>query len=305
MTVFENHKYLKTRLYPDNDGNICKSISDEELKIEVKEIADSDFNKADYIYPFDLLNENLYRISIIKLDSSVILFCDIHHIIFDRYSLQVFLEDFDRAFNGLSIVSELYTANDVSKEESKRLLTREYDEAKEYYSTAFGGLEIDSIPINDKNEGAPSAKKFRHDFETFDSDMVRGFAHRYGIKTSVVFYAVFGFLLAKFSGSDESLFATVFNGRNEKLKRTCGMFVKTMPLYCNIQKTDEIEQYLKQIDLQIDNNRKYNLYPYTDICSDLHISPQVLFTYQGDVLNKISFCGSEPVVEIESSGLLH
>ena len=300
-TVFENHKYLKTRLYTDNDGNIFKSISNEALKIEVKEIADSDFNKADYIYPFDLLNENLYRLSILKLDSSVILFCDIHHIIFDRFSLKVFLEDFDKVFNGLPIVPESYTANDVSEEESKRLLTPEFDEAKEYYNTTFGGLEINSVPINDKKEGAPNAKKIRRDFETFDADIIREFAHRCGIKTSAFFDAVFGFVLSKFSGSDESLFATVFNGRNEKLERTCGMFVKTMPLYCNTQKADEIEQYLKEIDLQIDNSRKYNLYSYSDICSDIHINPNVLFTYQGDVLNKICFCGSETFVEFESS----
>ena len=116
--AFENHKYLKTRLYLDNDGNVYKKISDEDLKIEVKEIADSDFNKADYIHPFDLQNENLYRITILKLDSSVVLFCDIHHIIFDRYSLQVFLEDIDNAFNGVALVPEAYTANDVSDRKS-------------------------------------------------------------------------------------------------------------------------------------------------------------------------------------------
>lgn len=74
-------------------------ISEEPVNIEIKESSDSDFNKADYIYPFDLLNDKLYRISILKLESSVILFCDIHHIIFDRYSLEVFLDDIDRAFN--------------------------------------------------------------------------------------------------------------------------------------------------------------------------------------------------------------
>ena len=299
--AFENHKYLKTRLYLDNDGNVYKKTSDEDLKIEVKEIADSDFNKVDYIHPFDLQNENLYRITILKLDSSVVLFCDIHHIIFDRYSLQVFLEDIDNAFNGVALVPEAYTANDVSQEESKRILTSELDEAKAYYNSAFGGLEIDSIPIYDKKDETPSAKKLRHDFKTFDADKIREFSHRYGIKTSSFFDAVFGFVLSKFSGADESLFATVFNGRNEKLTRTCGMFVKTMPVSCNIQKTDEIEKYLNGINSQIENSRKYNLYSYADICSDLQISPQVLFAYQGDVLNKISFCGSETVVDFESS----
>ena len=300
-TTIENHSYLKSKLYFDNDGNVYKKISEEPVNIEIKEISDSDFNKADYIYPFDLLNDKLYRISILKLESSVILFCDIHHIIFDRYSLAVFFDDIDRAFNGLTLVNETYTANDVSREESERLLTSELQDAKKYYNSVFGGLEVESVPFNDKKDGVPQAKKLHFDFETFDADTIREFAHKLEIKTSTFFDSVFGFVLSKFSGAEESLFATVFNGRYEKLKRTCGMFVKTMPLYCNIQKTDDIEQYLKEIDLQIDNSRKHNLYSYSDICSDLHISPQVLFSYQGDVLNKISFCGSETVAEFESS----
>ena len=300
-TTIENHSYLKSKLYFDNDGNVYKKISEEPVNIEIKEISDSDFNKADYIYPFDLLNDKLYRISILKLESSVILFCDIHHIIFDRYSLAVFFDDIDRAFNGLTLVNETYTANDVSREESERLLTSELQDAKKYYNSVFGGLEVESVPFNDKKDGVPQAKKLHFDFETFDADTIREFAHKLEIKTSTFFDSVFGFVLSKFSGAEESLFATVFNGRYEKLKRTCGMFVKTMPLYCNIQKTDDIEQYLKKIDVQIDNSRKHNLYSYSDICSDLHISPQVLFSYQGDVLNKISFCGSETVAEFESS----
>lgn len=301
QTAFENHPYLKSRLYADNDGNVYKKCGDEPVKIETNEMADSDFNKADFIYPFDLLNDELYRISILKLDSSVVLFCDIHHIIFDRYSMSVFLEDIDRAFNGLTLEPEVCTANDVSQEESERMLTSEFEDSKNYYCNIFGGLEIESVPINDKKEGKENAKKIRFDFKAFDAEKIREFSHNLGIKTSTFFDAVFGFLLAKFSGAEESLFATVFNGRNERLLRTCGMFVKTMPVYCNTQKSDEIEKYLKQIDLQIDNNRKYDLYSYSDICSDLNIKPQVLFTYQGDVLDKINLCGSETIVDLEPS----
>ncbi|MGN0501381.1 MAG: amino acid adenylation domain-containing protein, partial [Ruminococcus sp.] len=280
--AFENHKYLKTRIYLDNDGNVYKKISDEDLKIDVEEIADSDFNKADYIYPFDLQNENLYRISIIMLDSSVVLFCDIHHIIFDRYSLQVFLEDIDNAFSGVALLPEAYTANDVSLEESKRVLTSELDEAKVYYNSAFGGLEIDSVPIYDKKEEIPTAKKLRHDFKTFDADKIRVFSRSHGIKTSSFFDAVFGFVLAKFSGADESLFATVFNGRNEKLTRTCGMFVKTMPVHCNTDGERKIIDLLVETKNQLMESMSNDIYSFAEISRTYDIKADILFAYQGD-----------------------
>ena len=286
--AFDNHPYLKTRLYADENGEICKSICDEPAQVEIKEMSDSEFNKYDYIRPFDLLKERLYRCCIFKLESTVVLFYDIHHIIFDGYSSQVFMADIDKAYKGEPLEPELYTGNDVSSEDAERLLTPELDEAKEYYTSVFGGLELDSIPLNDKNEGESVAKKFRYDFDSFNAEDIKKFAQTHCIKTSTFFDGVFGFLLAKFSGAEESLFSTVFNGRNKKLIHTCGMFVKTMPVYCDTRKNDTIADYLKSIDAQLDNNRKYDLYSYADICADLQIKPQVLFSYQGDMMQKVS-----------------
>lgn len=146
--VFDNHSYLKTRLYVADNGEICKSICDEPAQVEIMEMSDGDFNKYDYIRPFDLLGEPLYRCCIFKLDSSVVLFYDIHHIIFDGYSSQVFMADLDKAYKGEVLEPELYTGNDVSQEEAQRLLTPELDEAKKYYTSVFGGIELESLPLN-------------------------------------------------------------------------------------------------------------------------------------------------------------
>ena len=211
------------------------------------------------------------------------------------------MADIDKAYKGEPLEPELYTGNDVSSEEAERLLTPELDEAKEYYTSVFGGLELDSIPLNDKNEGESVAKKFRYDFDSFNAEDIKKFVQTHCIKTSTFFDGVFGFLLAKFSGAEESLFSTVFNGRNKKLIHTCGMFVKTMPVYCDTRKNDTIADYLKSIDAQLDNNRKYDLYSYADICADLQIKPQVLFSYQGDMMQKVSFCGGEVIMDLVPS----
>lgn len=298
--AFDNHPYLKTRLYAGDDGEIYKHICDESAVVETKEMSDGEFNKYDYIRPFNLLGERLYRCCIFSLDSSVVLFFDIHHIIFDGYSSQVFMADIDKAYKGEELEPELFTGNDVSLEEEQRLLTPELDEAKAYYSSVFGGLELDSVPPNDKNEGEKIARELTVNYSAFDAEMVSEFVHKIGIKTSTFFDGVFGFLLAKFSDADKSLFATVFNGRNKKLAHTCGMFVKTMPVYCDT-KNDDIVQYLKEIDTQLDNSRKYDLYSYADICSDLQIKPQVLFSYQGDMMQKVSFCGEEVIMDLVPS----
>ena len=299
--AIENHPYLKTRLNVDEDGNVCKSICGEPAYVEVREINSADFDKRTYVYPFDLLKDRLYRCCIIKTECSVILFSDVHHIIYDGSSLRIFMEDIDKAMSGQPLEPEIFTGNDVSEEEAQRLLSPEFDEAKKYYESVFGGLELESVPIFDKKEEQPAAKKNRFDFSLFNADDIRNFAHAHGIKSSTFFTGVFGFVLAKFAGSDESLFSTIYNGRNQKLTRSCGMFVKTLPVYCNSSKNDDIEQYLKDLDLQLDNNRKHDLYSYADICADLQIDPQALFAYQGDAWQSVSFGGRQVIIDTVNS----
>ena len=151
--------------------------------------------------------------------------------------------------------------------------------------------------MNDKNDGKPFAKAVDYKFTSFNADDIRKFCRKNEIKTSTFFCGVYGFLLAKFSGAEESLFATIHNGRKEKLSNSLGMFVKTLPVYCDFSKNESTLQFLKNLDSQLQNNRKYDLYSYADICSDLQINPPTIFAYQGDIFRNISFCGKEIFAE--------
>ena len=53
------------------------------------------------VRPFDLLNEPLYRLMIADTPAGTFLFMDIHHIIFDGLSADLFLEDIRRGCLGI------------------------------------------------------------------------------------------------------------------------------------------------------------------------------------------------------------
>lgn len=296
--TFENHSYFKSRLTVDDDGVVYKVPSDEPAQVEVKEMHDSEFDKRSLVTPFDLLNERLYRCCIFNLDSYVMLFFDIHHIFYDGSSAKIFLNDIDRAYKGLPLEPELYTANDVSTQEAQRLKTDELDSAKKYYNSVFGECELDSVIINDKNDGKPSAKAVYYDFTSFNANDIKEFCRKNGVKTSTFFSGVYGLLLAKFAGAEECLFSTIYNGRNEKLVNTCGMFVKTLPVYCDFRKNESVAEFLKNLNTQIESSRKNDLYSYADICADLQIMPPTLFAYQGDSFRNINLCGQDVYMEI-------
>ena len=49
------------------------------------------------------------------------------------------------------------------------------------------------------------------------------------------FTAVFGLVLSKFTRKERSVFATIYNGRNDsRTSRTVSMLVKTFPVLCDV-----------------------------------------------------------------------
>lgn len=297
VKAVKNHPNLRVRLFADENGCINKKYVDFEIKIDIIEISSDEPDYSDLVKPFNLLSDELFRFKIFKSPQAVYLFLDIHHIVFDGTSYEILMDEIDRLYRGEEIEAETMSAFDVAVEEQKRLSSAELDDAKKYYSSLLDGVDTESVPYNDKKDSEYKAERISYSFEKINPDKVKEFCQRLNIKTSTFFYAVFGYVLSKYSNADDYLYSTIFNGRDKRLANTCGMFVKTIPVYCSLTKYEVISDYLKELDLQIINSRKYDIYSYIDICADLKISPKVMFAYQGDYMIKSRFCGKDIVAK--------
>lgn len=290
------HPYLNTKFAQNEIGDVYKYQSNAEPHIYNKKV-DDDFNVESLISPFDLNCDTLYRIYILEKTGGCILFCDFHHTIFDGTSIILFINEVNRVYSGSCAEAERFTANDIAQEEIQRISSADFINAKKYYNDVFGVLDCDSTPIRDKNEDIKNTKKIIRVLDSIEENEVRCFAKKNGIKTSTIFNAVFGFLLAKQTGAKECLYSTIFNGRDERIANSYGMFVKTLPVYCNISETDDIAEYLKNVDNEIAKSRENSIYSYADVCSDLNIKSNVLFAYQGDYIKEYTFCGNQTEVQ--------
>ena len=77
--------------------------------------------------------------------------------------------------------------------------------------------------------------------------------------------AAYAFLLAKYAGEQQSLFATVYNGRtDERFERSVGMSVKTLPDYAQFTDETSVLDFLKVCQDQMDGCRKHSTYAYTE-----------------------------------------
>lgn len=290
--TFEAHPYLKIRLFADENGYVYKRQEEGDVEIDLVDVPSKDFDRRSFVRPFELLKEPLYRVMILRIQEEVCLFTDFHHIIFDLTSQMIFYRDLSRAYQGEALQKEEKTGNDVSVEEAAMRETVAFAEAREYYRSVFEGIELESVPFQDRNEETEEVEVFDYPVTRLDIEGVRNFSHEAEVRISTIFNAAFGYVLAGLANTPDSLYMTVFNSRNQEMADTVGMFVKTYPVYCNPAAYKDCREYLKALESQVDSSRKYSVYSFADACEELKIHPRVLFAYQGKLVqNHYEFNG--------------
>ena len=75
------------------------------------------------------------------------------------------------------------------------------------------------------------------------------------------------------------------------------MFVRTFPLYINFEGINDTKEMLHKVNEELINNVNNDLYSFSKVVSNLGISPEILFAYQGDYMFKTNFLGKEVVAE--------
>ena len=108
--------------------------------------------KPELIHPFDLLNDRLFRIRILKTQEAQYLFIDFHHIIFDGMSFSNIIKDLKDAYDQLPVERETFTGYEIALEEESLRKTEAYTSARQWYMERFGSLKVSSLPMPEKQD---------------------------------------------------------------------------------------------------------------------------------------------------------
>lgn len=111
----------------------------------------------------ELHGGNLFRFNLIETENKKYLLRTTHHVIFDRTAANVFYSDVAKFYDNpnLEIAAENYDALDAAKDEIKARATEKFTDEKNYYEKIFGGLDVEALPIPDRDDEKIS-------FDTYD-----------------------------------------------------------------------------------------------------------------------------------------
>ena len=290
--VVEAHPYIKTRLFVDSQGNPRQLRNDAETYHQsVETYSQQAFEKLkpELIRPFDLLNDRLFRIRILKTQEAQYLFIDFHHIIFDGVSFNTILKDLKDAYEQLPVERETFTGYEIALEEESLRETEAYISARQWYMEQFGSLKISSLPVPEKQDSHITYGQ-EHLELAIDYNQLQEAADYFGVTPNVLTTTVFGYLLGVNTHAQESLFATIFSGRQDlKTLRTVTMLVKTLPVYTKWDQETTVRELLQTTKQQLMGSMSNSLFSFAEAKAMNHvINSHILFAYQGDLMSSDS-----------------
>ncbi len=255
--------------------------------------------------PFRLIGSRLFRIKLVHAGGDH-LFVEMHHIISDGTSMKVLLDDISKAYSGEKPEPERFSGFEASLKEADERTPEALAAAKKYYEDLLAGYDRDSLPRGDRYRPDPGAAGTL--MMKSGGGLGRKLAERCeraGITMNGLLCAAFGYVLARYSGSEHSIFATIYNGRSDS--RTMGsvsMYVKTLPVLCDVSDDSMSPLRLSErIGDQILDSMANDIYSFAEISRELEVKADVMFVYQGDGFRFDRFCGKpSESVQVSLSG---
>lgn len=188
-----------------------------------------------FVRPFDLSQAPLLRVGLIELEQEKHIFMfDMHHIVTDGASMNIFIEELIQLYDGkelapLRIQYKDFTAWQQQAEQKERIKKQE-DYWLDVFHEALPSFELP------KDFARPQVRSFegkRYNFVLNESVVqgVKQLEELTGSTTYMILFAAYTILLAKYSGQEDIVVGTPVAGRvHDDLQHIIGMFVNTLAI---------------------------------------------------------------------------
>ena len=151
------------------DDVLAKRIADPEADLTREELT---AYKHDYLRPFDLSTGPLYRFEIVTTEKKTYMLMDVHHLIFDGGSVDIFLSQLCSIMNGEPIEDEDLSYAEYVVAEKAAEGGEEYQSAKDFFKERLSVVEAATEVQPDLKapvQGTVSVVRSAIDLETIDA----------------------------------------------------------------------------------------------------------------------------------------
>uniref|UniRef100_UPI0035C0C1D3 condensation domain-containing protein n=1 Tax=Bacillus velezensis TaxID=492670 RepID=UPI0035C0C1D3 len=229
-----------------------------------------------FVRPFDLSQAPLLRAGLIELEQDLHIFMfDMHHIITDGASMNIFVEELIQLYDGkklapLRIQYKDFTEWKHQKEQRERI------KKQEGYWLGVFHEELPSFELP-KDFARPPVRSFdgkRHNF-TLDKTVTQGIKQLEeltGTTAYMILFSAYSILLAKYSGQGDIVVGTPIAGRpHADLEPIIGMFVNTLAIRTAPMAEKTFLDYITETKETMLKAFEHQEYPFEELVEKLGV----------------------------------
>lgn len=251
--LFLRHENLRTSFFLSDQGITQKINEDYHFELEMLdpeiyptiEEAFQAFSRS-----FDLSQESLFRAGLFSSkDKGNILFVEVHHIITDKISFDILLQDFMQIYNGKNLPKLNFRYVDYAcwiKEDNAEL-----ERQKEFWRQKLSGdLSRVDLPIIRERDTIDIQKADFLDLR-LEEELYQGLlelSHEAEVSNFMFFLSVYYVFLAKISDTSDVIVGTEVRGRTHpELEGIVGNFINLLPLRITINPEEKYVEFLRNV----------------------------------------------------------
>ncbi len=297
VKVMEKHSYIMTHFVMKNRE--VKQLPVEKVTVDIPittyDREQYEARKIEFIQPFNLFEGPLFHLELCKVEGEIFLLFDVHHIIFDGGSLDIFLRDVVATYKGEEVKAEKFTSFDFALKEEAVENTAAYKEAAKFFEDRFSDCEgATYIPTDKEEVGIPVPQTIRTAVNK--KTIISGMKEK-GIRASNLFLGAVSMVVGRFASTDDVRVATITNGRDgAEVQDNFGMLVKTLPIRIQTEKKS-CAAYLEHVREEMDNTLKHQGYSYVKVSANYNFTAQILYAYQGGVISHYEIESEEVIAK--------
>ena len=299
-----NHSELFVH-FATQEANVIQTIDEKmmnEAHIDVPEKAleeaQMDAFKHEFVQPFNLQKDLLFRFFIVRTEKNLYLLSDIHHLVCDGASYDLFIHEICDLLEGKEIEPEMCSYPQFVAEQKAAENGDSFKAAKDFFAERLTGIESVTEIQPDLTNALPQGENGRV-CVPFDMQTAEKYAAQLGVTPAAVLLSAVYYSLARFAGTDDVCITTISNGRsNLRVNNTMGMFVNTLALTTKIA-NQTVEEFVRENAQSFEQTLAHEDYPFARVAADYDLKAEIMFAYQMGVLSNYSVFG-KPVFADET-----
>jgi iturin family lipopeptide synthetase A len=232
----------------------------------------------EFIRPFDLAQTPCFRLKLLDIgENHYILMFDIHHIVTDGISHEIFIKELMTLYTGKELPELPIRYKDYSQWQNSPQHQARLAQQEAYWMARFQtGTDI-PVLVLPYDYPRPVPRGFAGDIAAFqlsreETRALRKIAAKQGVTLYMLIMTAFNILLFKLSQQEDIVVGTPVSGRRHaELESIIGVFINTLPVRSCPSADKTLESFLQQVKETTLQAFDHQDYPFEDLVDKLAV----------------------------------